>query len=87
LLLHANGRAFLLLETIAQQVKFVLEVGVGFLQARAILEELHEPLFVRTHGTSVQPSFEKTQLIDQSPALSHRVIEREIATNLGRSSR
>jgi len=46
LLLNSNGRAFLLLEPIAQQVKFILEVGVGFFQTRTILEQLHEPLFV-----------------------------------------
>ncbi len=46
LFLDANGRAFLLLEPVAQQVKFILEVGVGFFQTRAILEQLHEPLFV-----------------------------------------
>ncbi len=49
LLLHANGGAFLLLEAVAQQMKFVLEVGIGLLEARAILEELHEPLFFGTH--------------------------------------
>ena len=70
LLLDAYGRAFLLLEAIAQQMKFVLEVGVGLLQTRTILEELHEPLFVRTHCAPVRTSFEKTQLIDQSPASS-----------------
>ncbi len=48
LFLNADGRAFLLLEPIAQQVKFVLEVGVGFLQAGTILEQLHEPFFVGT---------------------------------------
>jgi hypothetical protein len=51
-------------------VKFVFEVGVGLLEARTILEELHEPLLVRTHSAPVRTSFEKTQLIDQSPALS-----------------
>ena len=48
LFLDADGRAFLLLEPVAQQMKFVLEVGVGFLQARTILEQLHEPFFVGT---------------------------------------
>ena len=46
LLLNADGRAFLLFEPVAQQVKFVLEVGVGFLQTRTVLEQLHEPFFV-----------------------------------------
>jgi hypothetical protein len=32
LLLHPDGRAFLLLQPVAQQVKFVLEVGVRFFQ-------------------------------------------------------
>ncbi len=52
LLLHADGRAFLLLEAVAQQMKFVLEVGVGLFQARTVLEELHEPLFF---GDSPRP--------------------------------
>ncbi len=38
-------------------MKFVLEVGVGFFEARTILEELHEPLFVGTHGAPVRTSF------------------------------
>ena len=67
LLLHADGRAFLLLQAVAQQVKFVLEIGVGFFEARAILEQLHEPLFVGAHAAPFT-SFEKTQLIDQCPA-------------------
>jgi hypothetical protein len=60
LLLHADGRAFLLLEAVAQQMEFVLEVGVGLLEARTILEELHEPLLVGTHSAPLRTSFEKT---------------------------
>jgi hypothetical protein len=41
-------------------MKFVLEVGVGLLQASTILEELHEPLLVSTHGAPLSASFEKT---------------------------
>jgi hypothetical protein len=41
-------------------VKFVFEVGVGFFEARTVLEELHEPLFIRTHSAPVRTSFEKT---------------------------
>ena len=67
LLLNPDGRAFLLLETVAQQMEFVLEVRMGLLQARAILEELHEPLFVSGHA-AVGTSLEKTQLVDQLPA-------------------
>ncbi len=71
LFLHADGRAFLLLELVAQQVKFVLQVGVGFLETRAILEQLHEPLFLGTHCAALGTAFEKTQLVDQSPASAH----------------
>src|ERR1700687_4774552 len=51
-------------------MKFVFEVGVGLFEARTILEELHQPLFVRTHSAPVRTSFEKTELIDQGPASS-----------------
>jgi hypothetical protein len=49
-------------------MEFVLEIGVSLLQARAILEELHEPLFVGTDIAPLRADLEKTQLIDQSPA-------------------
>ncbi len=85
LLLHAYGRAFLLLEAIAQQMKFVFEVGIGLLEASTILEELHEPLFVGTHGAPVQTSFEKAQLIDQNPAFASSVKSRDIPGTPGQS--
>ena len=53
LFLYADGRAFLLLEPVAQQMKFVLEVGVGFLQASTILEQLHEPFFIGARCTAL----------------------------------
>ena len=68
LLLHPYGRALLLLQAIAQQMKFVLEIRVSLFQARTILEELHEPLFLGAHTAPVRTSLEETQLIDQSPA-------------------
>ena len=57
LFLHADGGAFLLLQPIAQQVKFVLEVRVGLFQARTILEQLHEPLFVGSRRAAVRTAF------------------------------
>ena len=57
LFLHADGRAFLLLEAVAQQMKFVLEVGVGLLQTRTILEQLHEPLFIGAHCAALRTAF------------------------------
>ncbi len=68
LFLDADGRALLLLEAVAQQVKFVLEIGIGLLEPGAILEELHEALFFRTRAPRVLPNLQKTQLIDQCPA-------------------
>src|SRR3984957_2964144 len=85
LLLDAYGRAFLLLEAIAQQMKLVLEVGIGLLEASTILEELHEPLFVGTRGAPVQTSFEKAQLIDQNPAFASSVKPRDIPGTPGQS--
>jgi hypothetical protein len=41
-------------------MKLVFEVGVSLFEARAVLEELHEPLLVRTHRGPVRTSFEKT---------------------------
>ena len=74
LLLHANGGAFLLFEAVAQQVKFVLKVRVRLFQARAILEELHQPLFVGTRAADFQSVLEKTQLIDQGPASNRSLL-------------
>ena len=54
LLLHSNGRALLLFQAIAQQMKLILEIGVGLFQARAVLKKLHEPLFVSTHAAPVK---------------------------------
>jgi len=68
LLLYSYGRALLLFQAIAQQVKFVLEIRVGLFQTRTILKELHESLFVSAHTAPVRPPLEKTQLIDQCPA-------------------
>ena len=68
LLLNAYGCSFLLLQAVAQEVKLILEIRVGLLQAGAVLEELHEPLFIGAHTARVQTSFEKTQSIDQIPA-------------------
>ena len=66
-------------------MEFVFEVGVGLLEARTILEELHEPLLVRTHSAPVRTSFEKTKLIDQSPALAASVQLRDIPNKPVRS--
>jgi hypothetical protein len=49
-------------------VKLILEIRVCLLQAGAVLEQLHEPLFVGAHTAPVQTSFEKAQLVDQIPA-------------------
>src|ERR1700684_4496881 len=68
LFLHPDGRSLLLLEAVAQEMEFILEIGIALLQARAILEELHEPLFFRAHRTPLGPSLEKAQLVDQIPA-------------------
>src|SRR5579871_6183997 len=67
LLLNPDGGAFLLLEAVAQQVELILEIRIGLLEARAILEELHEPLFLGADPAAVR-AFEKTQLVDQGPA-------------------
>ena len=64
LLLNADGRTLLLLEPVVQEMNFVLEVGVGLFQAGTVLEELHEPLFLRTLTLA---SHQETQLFDQSP--------------------
>jgi len=48
-------------------VKFILQIRVGLLQARAILEKLHQPLFILLRSTS-QP-----KLVDQDDAFSFRV--------------
>ena len=68
LFLNAYGCTFLLFQAVAQQVKLILEIRVGLLQAGAVLEQLHEPLFVGAHTAPVQTSFEKAQLVDQIPA-------------------
>ena len=68
LLLDADRRALLLFEAVAQQMELVLQVGIGLLQARTILKELHQPLFFRTRAARFGAHLEKTQLVDQCPA-------------------
>src|SRR5262245_50637104 len=41
--LHARGRAFLLLDAILEAIDLVLELAVGFLELRAILEKREYP--------------------------------------------
>ncbi len=62
LLLDADGCALLLLQAVAHQMEFVLEIGVRLLEAGTVLEELHEPLFVRAHATRSAPTCRKLNL-------------------------
>ena len=82
LLLNAQRRALLLLQAIAQDVKFVLEIGIGLFQARTILEQLHEALFVSAHATALRPSLEKAELVDQMSRLEPMDQSRDTRGNL-----
>ena len=82
LLLNAQRRALLLLQSIAQDMKLVLEIGVCLFQARAILEQLHEALFFRAHAAALRPSLEKAELVDQMSRLEPMDQSRDTRGNL-----